>query len=263
MSKFSQLIKSSKKNKKKNTIDADLRDDKKRLLDDKTRFDVKESYKELRTNVMFSLTGDNCKKIAITSSIAAEGKSTTCFNLAITFAETGAKILVIDCDLRRPNIGRLLNKTKEDGLSNTLIKPEILDNIIYKSPYDNLDVIFAGKIPPNPTELLSSKTMEDIIAKLSENYDYIFLDTPPIAAVTDAAVISKLVDGMIVVVRQGVAERPIIVDAMNKLEFVGAKIIGLVLNGVSVGSGNYGYYKKGYYKRGYYKRGYYRRNYYA
>lgn len=261
MSKFSKLLKSKKNN--VSIIDKGLRDDKKRLLDEKARFDVKESYKELRTNVMFSLTSDGCKKIAVTSSIASEGKSTTCFNLAITFAETGARVLVIDCDLRRPNIGKLLDKTKEDGLSNALIKMDIFESVIHKSPYDNLDVIFAGKIPPNPTELLSSKAMEDIMERLSLKYDYIFLDTPPITAVTDAAVVSKIVDGMIIVVRQGVAEKPMIIDAVNKLEFVNAKIIGLVLNGVNVGGGNYGYYKRGYYKRGYYKKGYYRRNYYV
>lgn len=239
-------------------LDKRLRDNAKRLLNENTAFDVRESYREMRTNVMFSVTGEGSKVIAVTSSVASEGKSTTNFNLAITFAEMGARAIIIDCDMRRPNVGRLVGMHKKKGLSNYLINDAKLEDVIYKTEYDNLDVLLAGSIPPNPTELLASESMIKLIDKLKEEYDYVFLDTPPVTIVTDAAVISKFVDGIIIVSRQFISEKPLLKDAINKLKFVEAKIIGVVLNDVSANNGGYGGYKYKYYKRGYYKRGYYR-----
>ncbi len=228
----------------------------KRLLNDDTSFDVKEAYKELRTNIMFSLPGDGCKKVLSTSSVAAEGKSTTNVNLAITVAETGAKVLLIDCDLRRPNIARLMSQKGDKGLSNVLINDCTLKSAIVKTKYTNLDVMFSGKIPPNPAELLSSDKMKEVVAELSTQYDYIFFDTPPINLVTDAALISSLADGVIIVSRQYVTERKLLLQAIEKLKFVNAKIIGVVLNDVVSSKAGYGGYKKyGYGKYGYgYKR---------
>lgn len=223
----------------------------KRLLSDRTKFAVKESYKELRTNVMFSLAGDESKVILVTSALAGEGKSTSCFNLAMTFAETGAKVIVLDCDLRRPNVGKLLGFNDEEGLSNYLVKKASLEKVVKSSGFTNLDVILAGKVPPNPVELLSSDSMKELLEILKEKYDYIFLDTPPIHIVTDAAAMSSLVDGTIVVVRQFVAEKNILKEAVGKLEFVNAKILGFVFNDVVVGGKNYGKYNSSY-KYGYY-----------
>lgn len=232
----------------------------KRLINAQTGFDVREAYKELRTNIMFSLPGDGCKKILSTSSVASEGKSTTNFNLAITVAETGAKVILIDCDMRRPNIARLLNEKGDRGLSNVLINDCSLRTAIFKTKYENLDVIFSGKIPPNPAELLSSDKMVETVDKLAEEYDYIFFDTPPINLVTDAALISKLTDGVVIVTRQYYTDRKLLLQAVEKLKFVNAKIIGLVLNDVvysKAGYGGYGKYKYGgYYKRGYKRYGY-------
>lgn len=239
-------------------LDKKLRDSAKRLLNKNTSFDVRESYREMRTNVMFSVSKEGARVIAVTSSIASEGKSTTNFNLAITFAEMGAKAVVVDCDMRRPNVGRLVSMHKKKGLSNVLINDANLDDVIYSTDYENLDVILAGNIPPNPTELLASDRMAEVIEALKKDYDYIFLDTPPVTVVTDAAVVSKFADGMIIVARQFVSEKPLMKDAVNKLKFVDAKILGIVLNGVSARDGGYGGYKYKYYKRGYYKRGYYR-----
>lgn len=238
-------------------LDKKLRDNIKRLLNKNTAFDVREAYRELRTNVMFSVAGEGAKVISVTSSIASEGKSTTCFNLAITFAEMGAKAIVVDCDLRRPNVGRLVGLHKKKGLSNYLINDAKFEDVVLNTEYENLDCLLAGNIPPNPTELLASEAMKELIDKLKEKYDYVFLDTPPVTIVTDAAVISKLTNGMIVVSRQFVSEKPLLNDAISKLKFVDAKIIGVVLNDVSVSNGGYGGYKYKYYKRGYYKRGYY------
>ncbi len=217
-----------------------------RLLSKKTRFDIKESYKELRTNIMFSLTKKGCKVIAVTSSIASEGKSTTCFNTAITFAETGAKVLVIDCDMRRPNVAKLLDSKIEKGLSNILVGESTVEQVLIHSDYEGLDVITAGNIPPNPTELLTSDNLITTIENLKEKYDYIFLDTPPVTIVTDAVLLSKVSDGFVVVVRQTKAEKKMLTDAVSKLRFVDAKIIGFVFNGVVVSKTGYGYYKKSY-----------------
>jgi capsular exopolysaccharide synthesis family protein len=161
----------------------------------------------------------------------------------------GAKVLLIDCDLRRPNIARLLNQKGDRGLSNILVNDCTVKSAIYKTEYQNLDVIFAGKIPPNPAELLSSDRMKQLVAELSKEYDYIFFDTPPINLVTDAALISSLADGVILVSRQFVTERKLLAQAVEKLNFVQAKIIGLVLNDVTSNKVGYGGYKKyGYYR---------------
>lgn len=234
----------------------------KRLINEKTKFDVKESFKEFRTNVIFSLPNSDCRRVLITSSIASEGKSTTCMNLAITCAETGAKVAVIDCDLRRPNIGKLLVDNTEKGLSNVLVGDCVLEKALHQTKYENLDVLLAGAVPPNPAELLSSDNMKNLIAELSKKYDYVFLDAPPVNVVTDAVILSAIVDGVILISRQFVTERRLLVEAVNKLKFVNAKIIGTVINDVvstKAGYGKYGKYSKyGRYKRyGYGGYGYY------
>lgn len=241
---------------KKNVLETN----RKKLLNESTSFDVRESYKELRTNIMFSLPGDGCKKMLITSSVASEGKSTTNMNLAITVAETGARVLLIDCDLRRPNIARLLGEKGDKGLSNILINDCTIKSAVFNTKYPNLDVIFSGKIPPNPAELLSSDKMRETVEGLSREYAYIFFDTPPINLVTDAALISSLVDGVVIVSRQFVTERRLLSQAVEKLRFVNAKIIGIVLNDVATTKSGYGGYKNKYgygyaRKYGYYKYG--------
>ncbi len=234
-----------------------LEANRKKLINDNTQFDVREAYKELRTNIMFSLPGEGCKKVLLTSSVASEGKSTTNFNLSITVAETGAKVLLLDCDLRRPNIARLMGEKGDRGLSNVLINDCTLKSAILKTKYNNMDVIFAGKIPPNPAELLSSDRMKEVINQLANEYDYIFFDTPPINLVTDAALISSLADGVVLVSRQYVTERKLLLQAVEKLRFVNAKIIGIVLNDVVTTKSNYGGYRKyGYYKQSGYSNGY-------
>ena len=248
--------------KKKNVAQKKDIDDADFLLTKDTSFDVKESYNELRTNVMFSLAGEGCKKISFTSSVASEGKSTTCFNLAITFAELDSKVLVIDCDLRKPKLNKFVKLKETEGLSNYLIGKAKLDKIVHNSGRENLDVLLAGNVPPNPSELLSSPKMQEMVDELSKKYDYIFFDAPPITVVTDAAIISSLIDGFVVVVRHQIADKTLVKLALSKLDFVNAKIIGLVLNDVHSEKNKYGYYKYGYYRRGYYKYGYYRRSYY-
>ena len=233
-----------------------------RILNDKSSFHVKEAYKALRTNVVFAVPHEGSKRIIVTSALAGEGKSTNCLNLAISFAQTGAKVLIIDCDLRKPNVANLLNIPLTPGLSNVLANLNTIDSVIVHSDYANLDVIPSGDMPPNPAELLGSSSMEDTLNKLSETYEYIFLDTAPINVVTDTAVLSKMAHGVVVVVRQGRTDKENVTEAIKKLSFVEANIIGFVLNGkltdVKMG---YHYGRQTYYgtrkRTRYYRRGYY------
>ena len=233
-----------------------------KVLNDKSSFHVKEAYKALRTNVVFTIPHDGAKKIIVTSALAGEGKSTNCLNLAISFAQTGAKVLIMDCDLRKPNVANLLNISSSPGLSNVLANLNTIDSTIVHSDYANLDVIPSGDMPPNPAELLGSAAMKDVLDKLSEMYEYIFLDTSPINIVTDAAVMSKMVDGILLVVRQGRTDKESVAEALKKLSFVEANVLGFVLNGrLSDIKMGYRYGKQGYYRYGkkqkYYRSGYY------
>lgn len=232
---------------------------KEKVLSPDTTFQVREAYKTLRTNVIFSLPQEGCKKICVTSSIASEGKSTNCLNLAITFAETGAKVLIIDCDLRRPNVSKLLGRKSYPGLSNVLVGLNKLEDVISDSGYKNLDVIFSGNIPPNPAELLGSDKMGDIIDELSKKYDYIFFDTAPVNIVTDTTILAKWMSGIIMVVLYNSTDKDTIEESIKQLEFVGAKILGFVLNGVVYG--NNGSYKYNYKRSNYKYRRYNYRNY--
>lgn len=222
-------------NKPENEIDT--------LISEESRFDIKEAYNELRTNISFSIPKKGCKVICITSAVASEGKSTTSANNAITFAKGGKKTILIDCDLRKPKIDKILKIKNEIGISNFLVSSSEIDEIVNRNVVENLDVITSGSIPPNPVELLSSERMTEIINVLSQDYDYIFIDAPPVTVVTDAVLISKVCDGVIIVVRQGVIDNKILIDAVKKLEFANAKIIGFVLNDVASSKHGYGNYK--------------------
>lgn len=216
-----------------------------KVLSSKSGFQVREAYKILRTNVIFSLPKEGCKRICVTSSNASEGKSLNSLNLAITFAETGAKVLLIDCDLRRPNVSRLLNRKSYPGLSNALVGLTKLEDVIQDSGFKNLDVILSGNIPPNPAELLGSENMKAFIDELSEKYDYIFFDTAPVNVVTDTNILSKWMTGVIVVVLYNSTDKDTLEEAVKQLEFVDAKILGFILNGVAYGSGgSYKYSRK-------------------
>ena len=226
------------------------------LISEKTSFHVKEAYKAMRTNVMFSVPDEGCKVIGVTSAVPSEGKSTTVLNLAITFAQTGTRVLLIDADMRRPNIKRILNAGEGIGLSDVLARFAKAKDAIHHTVYENLNVLFSGNIPPNPVELLASDNMQNMIEELKESCDYIFIDTPPINVVTDATVISKLLHGIIIVARENVSKKDEVAEALNKLRFVNAKILGLVLNDRMYQSKRGGYYGK-YGKYGRYKH-YYR-----
>lgn len=214
------------------------------ILSDDTPFVIRENYKSARTNIMFSVSGLNkkgCKFIAITSANPGEGKTTTTLNLAITFAQTGARVLAIDGDLRKPRMHRYLNVKKDIGLSSILSHQIKFEAAVAKDVRPGLDVLASGELPPNPAELLSSETMKEFIESISERYDYVFFDTPPVTVVTDAVALSPLVDGVILIVRQNYTDHESLSMAINLLNISGTKLLGFFVNDVAKSRGGYSY----------------------
>ena len=229
-----------------------IREDRNNLLTPKSDFFIREAYKTLRTNVSFSLTGEEKSKVVlVTSSLQGEGKSITATNLAISYAQTDRKVLLIDCDLRRPKMSRLLQVSNPVGLSNVLIEPFLIKDAIMSTGLPNLDVLLSGDIPPNPSELLSSPRMVRLLEEARKNYDFIILDTPPINMVIDAVVLAPHTDGVLFVIRANQSERGAVIHAVEQLEYAKAKVLGFVLNGMELENTNYGYGKHRYrrYKR--------------
>lgn len=227
------------------------------ILNDKTPFQIKEAYKALRTNILFSLPEEKSNKIIITSSLASEGKSTTCVNTAISFAETNKKVIIVDCDLRRPNIANLLDVPQKPGLSNVLVRMTDLKSAIRHNVRENLDVLVSGEIPPNPSELLDSVKMQEVIETLSQEYDYVFIDTPPVLAVTDTAVLTKYCSGVLLLAHYNQTDKGAVSEAVEQLRLANAKILGGIFNGIEAdGEGyKYKYKRKGYYRYGGYRYG--------
>ncbi|MCB0281401.1 MAG: polysaccharide biosynthesis tyrosine autokinase [Calditrichae bacterium] len=215
---------------------------------------VSEAYRTLRTNLQFSRIDKSIRSLLVTSSGPKEGKSTTSANLAIAIAQSGKKVVLIDGDLRRPVVHSIFGIEKDDGLTNYLMNDISYEKMIKKSIMDNLSIIPSGILPPNPSELLSSTRMEELIEKLKTNFDTILFDTPPIIAVTDAAILSTKVDGAILVVSAGQTNYDAVVRAKSLLSNVNANILGALLNGVEVG-GMYGTYYYYYYHNYYSKPG--------
>lgn len=209
-----------------------------------SRSPISEAYRTLRTNIQFSSYDKKIKVIYVTSAIPGEGKSTTAANLAVTFAQSGCKTILVDCDLRKSNVHKEFGISNMNGLSNLLIKDEGLDKMIYQSEVENLHILTSGVKPPNPSELLSSKKMESFVETLAKYYDMVILDAPPVTVVTDAQIISQYSDGGILVVGAGEADRDVVLKAKTLLEKVNSKILGVVLNKVDSkkGRGKYYYY---------------------
>lgn len=200
------------------------------ILSRNSAFVAQEAYKSLRTNVRFALRGKGCKKICITSGAAGEGKSITFLNFAISMSEAGQKVLLIDADMRRPALARLLVEKAAPGLSNVLAGLVTPEEAVHKEVYPNLDVIFAGDAPPNPSELLGSERLEEMIEKFSSQYDYILIDTPPVNIVSDACIVANMLDGVLLLVRQDSSRKDEVRRAVTRLQLTGAKLLGYILN---------------------------------
>lgn len=223
-------------------------------------FAAAEAYKLLRTNLMFSFSGEQkCRVVGITSAIEEEGKSTVNCNLAYSMAQSGASILLIDGDLRKPTISSKMSVDRVPGLTNLLVSRDDYKKFIQQSPHaPGMDLLTAGDIPPNPSELLSSDRMREVIAQMSRDYDYILIDLPPVTVVSDTIAISKVLDGVILVVRGNVAQRKPVAEMLRQLNLVNIRILGFVYRDLLPANGRYyrGYRSKYRYYR--YSRGYQR-----
>lgn len=206
------------------------------------RSPVAEAYRQLRTNIQFSSLDKKIQTLLLTSTGPQEGKSTTLANLAIAIAGTGSKVIVVDCDLRRPTQHKLFNLTNGNGLTNLMVEHDLSNLNCQPTDVPNLSVITTGPIPPNPSELLGSHRMEEIIARLRSEADYVLFDTPPVVAVTDAAVLATKVDGVVLVIQANRTKRDVAQRAKAQLEKVGANLIGVVLNSVKYDTSIHNYF---------------------
>jgi len=206
-----------------------------------------ESYRALRTSLLLSSAEHAPRTMLVTSSHPAEGKTTIVANTAISLAQTGARVVVLDADMRRPRCHKILNVKNETGLSSYLARETTLDSVIQEQEIPNLYVIAAGPVPPNPSELLSSTKLRGLIEELQARFDHVLIDSPPVINVTDALIISPLVDGVVIVVKSGHTPREAVMRAKQALGDVNAKVLGIVLNCIDLDAESYYYnYKYSY-----------------
>lgn len=218
-------------------------------------FAATEAYKLLRTNIMFSFPDEGAGHvIGITSSIQSEGKSSTACNTAYALSEAGCKVLLLEADLRRPSISSKLNVARVPGLTNLLVsRGDYREAVQRCSLAPKLDILTSGDIPPNPSELLTSNRMANLVEQLKTEYDYIVIDLPPVTAVSDALAVSKYLDGAIMVVRAGVSDQQMLAEAMRQLAMLNVRILGFIYRDTEAGGKKYGRrYNKKYYKYKYY-----------
>ena len=206
------------------------------VLSENTSFAVSEAYRIARTNLQFVSNEDGCNIIAFTSSVPAEGKTISCVNMSICLAQNNKRVLLIDADMRKPQIATTLCLTKAPGLSELLagfikISDNSFKDVIQATHIPNLSVITAGNTPPNPSELLAGSRLKELLGRLAEDYDYILIDTPPSLVVTDSLVIRNHVNGYVIVVRSDVSSMDAVSETVGKFRQVNAKICGFILNG--------------------------------
>ncbi|BBM16960.1 tyrosine protein kinase [Enterococcus avium] len=223
-----------------------------------------EQYRKIRTNIEFSSADKKIKSLVVTSSGPSEGKTTTASNLAVVFANAGSRVVLVDADLRKPNIALSFKVPNVNGLSNYLtegnsatgsfLSENDVENVyltqgntqigsrLIETDIENLYLMPSGPTPPNPSELLSSKRMQELVDTLSESFDLVIFDMPPVVTVTDAQIMSSYVDGTILVVRERKINKQAILEAKKLLDMVKAKIIGVVYNGKKQGEDSYYYY---------------------
>ncbi|WP_230931977.1 CpsD/CapB family tyrosine-protein kinase [Priestia sp. TSO9] len=203
---------------------------------------VAEQYRTIRTNIQFSNVDQDIKTIVVTSSGAEEGKSTTTSNLATVYAQQGLNVLLIDADLRKPTGHYTFRLENHIGLTNVLTRQSTLAQAVQESEIPHLSVLTSGPIPPNPSELLASAQMVELLKEMKEQFDMIIFDTPPILAVADAQILANQVDGTILVVSSGKTEKDAALKSKELLSSAKGKLLGVVLNNRKVEEGNYYYY---------------------
>ncbi|MBE6824409.1 MAG: polysaccharide biosynthesis tyrosine autokinase [Ruminococcaceae bacterium] len=223
-------------------------------------FMASEAYKLLRTKLQFSFVDEiTCPVIGVSSALTGEGKSLSSVNIAYSLSQLDKRVLLIDCDMRRPSLASKLPISKVPGLSNYLTGYSDISMVVQRCSLDNessFDVIASGDNPPNPIELLSSRKMEKILAELKSAYDYIIVDLPPVGEVSDAMVAAKFVDGILLVVRQDYCNTIALSSAVSQFEFIETRILGIVMNCVGEITGKYTRYGRGYYSKYRYSKSY-------
>lgn len=200
-----------------------------------------EAYRMLRTNLQFSSPDEPLKSVVVSSATPGEGKTTTACNLAVTFAQAGKKTLLVDGDLRKPTVHKFFGLANDSGLSSMIVHNQ--GEVAELSSVENLYVITSGPIPPNPAELFSSNKARDLFASLEEQYDIIIVDTPPIAAVSDAMVLSTYASGTLLIIGYGVVSNDLAQKVVAQLRGVKINILGVVLNKVPMNGQDYYYYQ--------------------
>ncbi|RME48802.1 MAG: polysaccharide biosynthesis tyrosine autokinase [Chloroflexi bacterium] len=206
------------------------------------RSPVAEAYRSLRTNLEFSSLDEPLRTMVVTSPAPEAGKSTTLANLAVTMAQAGKQVILVDCDLRRPSLHEIFGVSNTTGLTSVILDDTTSAPPLRETGVPGLKLLTSGPLPPNPAELLGSRRMADLIRALREQADIVLFDAPPVIAVTDAAILASQVDGVLLVLNAGVTRREHAQRAKAALEKVNARLIGTVLNNVKLDTSLYGYY---------------------
>jgi capsular exopolysaccharide synthesis family protein len=212
-----------------------------------------EAYRVLRTNLLFSRKDDKLNTVAVVSAGAGEGKSTTVFNLAAVFAQSRQRVLIVDSDLRRPTLHKMLHVSNSLGLTNYLLKQNTLEEVIQTTGLPTMDFLASGKLPSSSLGILSSAQMKDLITELKRRYDFVFFDSPPIMGVSDASILASEVDMTLQVIQYRRYPQPMNIRAKQLIEKVGGNLIGIVLNNINMSQDESYYYYSGYYHE-YYSR---------
>ena len=205
---------------------------------------VTEAYRTLLTNIEYSSVDKQIQMIAVTSSAPSEGKTTTATNLAVAYSETGKNVLLVDCDLRKPRLHKVFNTSNLIGLTSVLASKSSLNDTV-KPVKDGLSILTSGPIPPNPVELIRSNMMEQLINTLRDLFDVVIFDTPPVGLVTDAAIISSKLDGVVLVVASGKSQIEATLRAKENLQNVNANLLGAFVTMIPIDTRGYQYYTYG------------------
>ncbi len=241
----------TKKKSSSSSAAAQRRRQRNRILSEKSSWPVQEAYRVLRTNIQFTLPGEGNRVIGVTSAFQHDGKSTNALNVAISFGQLDKKVLLIDCDLRKPSIDGMLKVPGKPGLSDVLAGMATLEESLQHLEDRKIDLLPGGHIPPDATMLLQSSAMKKLINRLKGSYEYIIIDLPPVTAVTDAVILSEVVDGYLVVVRHKVTDYRAVSDTIEQLRFAEGNILGFIYNDYAAEGSKYGYGYGGYGGSGY------------
>jgi capsular exopolysaccharide synthesis family protein len=218
------------------------------IIEEKAESPHAEAYRVLRTNLLFSRKNENWNTISVLSGGAGEGKSTTLFNLATVFAQNGQRVLVVDSDLRRPTLHKILHVSNTVGLTDFLLKQRSLDEVIQKTKVPTLDFMASGKLPSSSMSILGSPQMKETIQELKRRYDFIFFDSPPLLGVSDASVLASEMDMVLQVIQYRRYPQPMTLRAKQMVLKVGGNLVGIVLNNINMSQDENYYYYSGYYE---------------